>query len=215
MSKTSLLSDTYPCTRRALRARVAQYPVPRKQRKVGEASQKSRAVMLVLAMLGSALLTNCERHAEKAEWRKYDIGDGNFSISFPSAPATRSEPLHFGGEAAEMTVVTSEIGSAQYVVAYFDVPGGNVLPDSPQGFFDQLQAYIVQKNLGTITGTKEVPLGRFTGRELQMSSSRGLHFVRLFYVRSRFFQVHAIVPKGEQSEVGVTTFLKSFKLLRP
>ena len=48
-----------------------------------------------------------------------------------------------------------------------------------------------------------------------MEPLRGIHFVRLFYVRSRFFQVHAMVPNGESSEVGVTTFLKSFKLLRP
>ena len=215
MTKTSLFPDPYLSIRTDLRAFGAQFPVRGKQQRVREPSQKRRAVIAVIAMLGSLVLSSCEGASkENAEWKTYDIGQGNFSISFPSKPTTKTEPVHFSGRTAEMTVVTSEIGSSHYVVAFFDFTGSN-LPDSPQGLFDLLQAYIVEKNLGTITGTKEAPLGRFTGREIQMSSSRGIHYVRLFFVRSRFFQVHAIVPNGESSAVGVTTFLKSFKLLRP
>jgi len=182
--------------------------------RISESSPICRAVVVVLAMFGCVFLSSCVPEV-KAEWKKYDIEVGNFSISLPSVPKiTQDKPVKTEGGPLEMTLVESENGSAQYAVGYADVPGGNILPDSPQGFFDQMEAYIVRKYSGTVTKTKEVPLGRFTGREIQMSTSDGTLYFRLFYVRRRFFVVSALIPSGGAS-AGVSTFLQSFKLLRP
>ena len=212
MTKTRLLADILTCMRTAPR-HCAPIPFGRKQSKPG---QTSRAVIVVLATMGAVFLSNCGglKLGGKAEWKKYDIEDGNFAISLPTAPTTEKDSFRVAGQSIEMKIVSSENGSAAYVVAYCDFPGGNVFSDSPQELFDKVQAGMAKDFQGTITNTKRVSLDRFTGREIQISGSAGIHFVRLFFVRFRLFQVHAVVPTGDGANLDVSKFLNSFKLLR-
>jgi hypothetical protein len=168
-------------------------------------------------MVGSVFLSNCGGlpNSGKSEWKKYDIDDGNFAISLPNAPTTQSETENIAGQKIELKQVVSKNGSVTYDVMYCDFPGGNIFSDSPQELFDSAQAGLVKKNPGmTVLSTKKVSLDRFTGREIQLSASGGIHYLRLFYVRFRLFQVHAAVPTGTASTLDVTKFLNSFKLLR-
>ena len=185
-----------------------------RKRRERKPSPIRRPVLGLLAMLGSAFLSNCTPFPENAEWKQYDITDGNFAITLPTSPSTKKEKMDIGGEPIDVKMVYSEIGSVAYGVAYCDYPGGNVLSDSPQDFFDDVQSGMAQRNKGKIVNTKKVNVDRFTGREIEMSVPDGTHYIRLFYVRVRLFQVHAVVLDGDASKAEVSKFLNSFRLLK-
>ena len=216
MTKTSPLADILVSIRTGSLACSRLFQVQRKYQRTRESSRIRRAVIVVLAMLGSVFLSNCGGfpNGGKTEWKKYDIEDGNFAISLPTAPTTETKTQNVAGQRIEVKMVHSEDGRVTYAVMYCDYPGGNVFSDSPQELFDAAQADLAKRNPGAIVvSTKKVSLDRFTGREIQISASGGIHYLRLFYVRFRLFQVHASVPTGTASTVDVTRFLNSFRLL--
>jgi hypothetical protein len=165
-------------------------------------------------MSGFVFLSSCgDLGTGKIEWKKYDVADGNFAVLFPTPPTTQKTTENLEGEQIEVTLVMSEMGAVAYGVMYCDFPGGNVFSDSPQDLFDSVQADLVKEHPGAIVSTKKVSLDRFTGREIQLATSDGIRFLRLFFVRFRLFQVLAVVPT-ESSRVDVNKFLNSFRLLR-
>jgi len=211
--KTPLLAEILQSIRTATPTSSVLVREQEKHRSKRVHSQIRRPVTCIFVILGSAFLTNCTPF-EKADWKQYDITDGNFAISLPISPSTRKETMDIGGEQIDVKFVYSEIGSLAYGVAYCDYPGGNVLSDSPQEFFDEVQSGMAQRNKGKIVSTKKVSVDRFTGREIQMSVPDGTHYIRLFYVRFRLFQVHAVVLDGDAAKAEVSKFLNSFRLLK-
>ena len=212
MIKTRPLADILVSIRAVTRVCCTLFPVRRRHPRTRESSEIRRAIIVALAMLGSVFLSNCGGfpNGGKTEWRKYDIEDGNFAISLPTAPTTQTKTENIAGERIEVKMVASEDGRVTYAVMYCDYPGGNVFSDSPQDLFDAAQADLAKRNPGAIVvSTKKVSLDRFTGREIQISATGGIHYLRLFYVRFRLFQVHASVPTGTASNLDLTKFLNS------
>jgi hypothetical protein len=168
----------------------------------------------LLAVVGAVALLLCAtRPACAADWVDHKSEDGGFTVRFPSEPKTSVQSVETAIGKLDMHMIISEKGSMGYTVIYAkfppaveQVPSEQLLEGAKQG--------IASRGI-TISSSKKVTMGNYTGLELKGSDANGLHLrARLFMVKTTMFQILlASRNEKELTDDSAEKFVESFKLL--
>ncbi|MCU0531245.1 MAG: hypothetical protein MUE76_04035 [Syntrophales bacterium] len=169
-----------------------------------------RAVALLLGMM--LALAGCE----SSPWKDFHSKEGGFSVSMPGTPVEKRQAYHTqaGPVEAHFFTVEADRGSLVYMVVYGDYPEALMAADDREMLLDAARDGAVGNIQGTLLGERSVSMGGHPGRELQVLSSDGRLALRMriYLVKSRQYQVVAVMPKEARSTEDRDRFLDSFRL---
>ncbi|MCU0554226.1 MAG: hypothetical protein MUF17_05585 [Syntrophales bacterium] len=169
-----------------------------------------RAVALLLGMM--LALAGCE----SSPWKDFHSKEGGFSVSMPGTPVEKRQAYHTqaGPVEAHFFTVEADRGSLVYMVVYGDYPEALMAADDREMLLDAARDGAVGNIQGTLLGERSVSMGGHPGRELQVLSSDGRLALqmRIYLVKSRQYQVVAVMPKEARSTEDRDRFLDSFRL---
>jgi hypothetical protein len=172
---------------------------------------KRWGVLLSLALL---LLSGCGGAGKnKAEWQRFESEQNRFSILFPGAPQEFAEsvPTEVGTIEAQSFVVQQ--GDGGFAVNVVHHPPEAVSASDPQTMLDAARDRAVANVSGELLEEKDVTLGGYPGREIQVEIADGQGMVRsrFYLVENRLYAVQTISQKPGAS-TDVDRFLDSFQL---
>jgi len=171
--------------------------------------------LLLLVVVVGALLAGCG--GGEAAWTEFKSEEGGFSILVPSTPTeeTQTQETELGN--IDVHMFTSEEEDVAYMVGYNLLPAAILEVSSPDPMLDGACNGQVSSTGGTEVSRKEITLGTYPGRELEIrvedtSGIKTLH-TYIYLVEDKLYQILVVGGKDQSTAPDTIKFLDSFKLL--
>jgi hypothetical protein len=153
-------------------------------------------------------------HAEdKPDWKEFASQEGRFKVLMPGTPKqdkfdTESD---FGKGVLYMNSIA--VGKTMYGANYCDFPA-EIKKAPIKQVFDSSRDGAVANMQGKLAGEKDIKLGDYPGREIQIDVAGGkqLFRARVYLVDQRLYQVVVMGTKEAATSKDADKFLDSFKL---
>jgi hypothetical protein len=169
-------------------------------------------LVLTLLALGPVLGYAEEK---KAEWKEFSSKEGQFKVLMPGKP--KQEDLETAGDFGKgvLHMNSVHVGKTFYGANYGDFPAAikkaplkKVLDSSRDGAVANLE--------GKLAREKDIKLGKYPGREVQIEVGEGkqLFRARVYLVEQRLYQVVVCGTKEVATSKEAERFLDSFKLAK-
>jgi len=169
-------------------------------------------VLLLLLTVG-ILLAGCGG----TTWSEFSSADGAFSVLMPGTPTEQTQTQDTDLGPIDVHMFTIEQGEVAYLVGYNVFPAAVIEAATPAAILDGARDGQVETVKGTLLSEKEITLGAYPGRdlEIQVEGSDGASSLRsrLFMVGDRLYQLVVAGPKGQSTSPNTIKFLDSFKLV--
>jgi hypothetical protein len=151
-----------------------------------------------------------------AGWVEYISDPMGFTVMAPKPMELSQEKSETADGPTDINYFMAEMGPVTYGVICNDFSAEFTAKIDRKEFLDKGVKGFVDKLAGTLTAERNVTLGEYTGREIEMTgSSQGAALygkARFFLVGTRLFQLAYIAEQGKEDAGAVDHFLNSFKL---
>ena len=148
-------------------------------------------------------------------WTKFAPGGGRFSVHMPGSPVSEEQRFRTRGGDMVLYLFSLDRGAAngRFTVQYADY-SEQLLKEARSADEVLKKASTVDAfNIGgTVVNEKDLPFGRYPGRELQVENAELAMRVRLYLVDRRLYKVVAAWPKSRTFSDDDELFLNSFRL---
>lgn len=166
-------------------------------------------------LLSLLLVAACNTAASEPE--EFSSEGGNFTVQTPIELEESSQSVETAVGPIEIHTFTAEDRNAAYVVAYSDYPAEMVAQTEPEELLDGSRDGAVQNVGGTLISEDTIDLNGNPGRALVIDATtetgeEATVNANLYLFENRLYQVLVVVPKGEEGNVDVESFLSSFSV---
>jgi hypothetical protein len=169
----------------------------------------------LLVLISIAAGSACLHADDQAEWKEFTSKEGHFKVVMPGTPKQQQFDTEsdFGKGVLHMNSV--QAGKTIYGANYCDFPA-EIRKAPIKKVYDSSRDGAVANLEGKLVGEKEITLGKYPGREIQIEVAGGkqLFRARVFLVEQRLFQVVVMGTKEAAISKEADKFLDSFKLDR-
>jgi hypothetical protein len=119
-----------------------------------------------------------------------------------------------GGGSVPMVEATAIAGRVSYIASYVDYPASVTKGAATDVILNQVRNGSAAGN--TVRDEKKLQLGRSVGREYTVIQSNGnVAVTRIYWVRSRLYQLVVDGRAGVEKQPETRKFLESFSLVTP
>lgn len=175
------------------------------------------AAVALSLVVGSALtrLTPIPSEEPFANWSRFDVPGGGFSLAFPSTPSSETTEQSSGSMTMEIHTFVWEDRSAAFGAVFTDYSAEIAAPETA---LSAIVEDIVVSNGGTLVDDHPVTAYGMTGREVTIAVPKaGANpafdiRARLYLRAQRYYAITAIVKGASAADVHVDAFLDSFVL---
>jgi hypothetical protein len=157
---------------------------------------------VTLSALAAALLVAGGGAAQEG-WKEYTWKEGKCSLLLPGKPTEKKDSLQLVDK------------QGVYMVYFADSPGmAKADAATIKQVFDKARDALVESLKGKLLREKDVKLGKYAGRELQIEAPMvGVYRTRLYQVGERYYQVILTAPKDAATSKEADKFFASFKAM--
>jgi len=152
----------------------------------------------------------------KSEWKKFTSKKGRFTVLIPGTPEQKALPAESDFGKGVLHMNQAEAGGTMYGANYSDFPA-KIKKMPIKQLLDSSRDGAIANLKGKLAGEKDIKLGKYFGREVQIEVSGGkrLFWARVFLVEQRLYQVVIFGTKKAATSKQADRFLGSFKLIPP
>lgn len=183
-------------------------------------------------IIGSLLLLVAGSFKAAAEdWKKFSPPDGKFSVLLPGEPIEQKSTQQTAVGPAEMTMYGYELrhgeDSSLFAVTVSDYPPSTAaIADAHQDGQSEEHANIlvetaangaIKKFGGQLTGTAQVTVGSYTGKEITLESPTNVFVARYFWVPPRLYMIQVLTTPEQKAglDSAIAKYLNSFEVKEP
>lgn len=187
----------------------------RRRLALGVAAAAGFVILSTAVAIGITRLTPIPSDRPFAEWSRFDVPGGGFSLAFPSTPSSDTTEQPSGSMMMQIHTFVWEDSSAAFGAVFTDYSAEIADPETALAGLVQ---DIVMSNGGALVDDHPVTAFGLTGRELTVAvpksaSSPALEIhARIFLRAQRYYAITAIVKGGTGAVDNVDPFLGSFVL---
>jgi hypothetical protein len=167
------------------------------------------SLLLLFIAVGAARV----QAEDKPEWKEFASKEGRFTVLMPRTPEQQQADAEsdFGKGVLHMNTV--QAGKVMYGANYCDFPA-EIKKAPIKQVFDSSRDGAVANLDGKLADEKEIKLGDYPGREIQIEIAGGkrLFRARVYLVEQRLYQVVVLGTKETATSKEADKFLDSFKL---
>lgn len=152
--------------------------------------------------------------AATAGWVDFESTEGKFTARFPKTPKTQNIPTPTPAGNIDQTMIMADDNGISYGVSFADYPEEATKATPIETMLDGARDGAVGNINGTLKSEKQIKLGEYDGRELEVTASAAGQDVvvhqQMFVVKNRLYQL--IVVRLASAESKDQTFFDNFKL---
>jgi hypothetical protein len=150
---------------------------------------------------------------DEPDWKEFACKEGRFKVLMPGAPKEKKLETEsdFGKGVLHMNTV--QAGKTMYGANYCDFPE-EVKKTPLKKVYDSSRDGAVANLEGKLASEKDIKLGDYPGREIQIDVAGGKQVfrARVYLVDQRLYQVVVFGTKEAATSKDADKFLESFKL---
>lgn len=147
-------------------------------------------------------------------WVDFESADGGFKAQFPKTPKTQTIPTPTPAGNIDQTMIMADDNGISYGVSFADYPEEATKATPIETMLDGARDGAVANINGTLKSEKQIKLGEFDGRELEVTANAAGQDVvvhqRMYVVNNRLYQL--IVVRLASAESKDQDFFNSFAL---
>ncbi len=173
---------------------------------------KTKQIVLVVCVI---LLAACS--GSGPEWKDFASAKGAFAITMPGTPKESSQSVDTAAGAINLTMFTTQVSSAAYLVSYSDYPEDMMSSADPLKVLEGAQNGSITNFDGKLLSSKDITLDDNPGKEFTAEGKvtnpgDGSLSGRIYLVKNRLYQIIVIGLKDKTPAADIDKYLKSFKL---
>jgi hypothetical protein len=164
-------------------------------------------------LLCFAVVANPIGADDQPAWKEFASKEGRFKVLMPGTPKQDQAETESDFGKGVLHMNTAQAGKTLYGANYCDFPA-EIKKAPLKQVFDSSRDGAVANLEGELAGEKDIKLGEYPGREIQIDVAGGkrLFRVRVYLVDQRLYQVVVFGTKEAATSKEADKFLDSFKL---
>jgi hypothetical protein len=166
------------------------------------------AMKKILLVVGALALCGFE-----SQWVPYTAKDGSFTVNLPGTPKVETNSQKVGAINVVSTMYSMGDDSSGFIaVQTTDIPPGAPSLTNEQRLNGARDGSVANVAGARLVSDKAITLGKWPGREYDVSVGANLMHCRIYMVKKRLYMMMALTTDGKPSMAEVRAFFNSFKL---